>query len=79
MELGLWRALTETVKKWVREWPPAGSSVEFEVWRQGFLVELTEDAVFIVVKHGIKGFLLEVQVDLYRTFRLVIRRRYSAK
>jgi hypothetical protein len=76
VELGLWRALTETVKKWAREWPPVGSSDEFEVWRQGFLVELTEDAVFIAVKHGIRGFLLELQLDLYRVFRLVVRRRY---
>jgi hypothetical protein len=73
VELGLWRALGETVKKWARELPPAGPSDEFEVWRQGFLVDLTEGAFYIAVKHGIKGSLLEVELDLYRAFRLVIR------
>jgi hypothetical protein len=75
VELGLWRVLVETVKKWAREWPSAGSFDEFELWRHGFLVELTKDAVYIAVKHGIKGFLFEVQLDLYRAFRLVVRRR----
>jgi hypothetical protein len=73
-ELGLWRALAETVKKWAREWPPAGPSDEFEVWREGFLVALTESAFYIAVKHGIKGSFLEVELCLYRAFRLVIRR-----
>ena len=44
------------------------------VWRQGFLVDLTEGAFYIAVKHGIKGSLLEVELDLYRAFRSVIRR-----
>jgi hypothetical protein len=29
VELGLWRALAETVKKWARQRPPAASSDEF--------------------------------------------------
>jgi hypothetical protein len=79
VELSLWRALAATVKKWAREWPPTGSSDEFEVWRQGFLVDLTEGAFYIAVKHGIKGSLLEVELDLYRAFRLVIKRRCRAR
>jgi hypothetical protein len=74
VELGLWRALAETVKKWAREWPPTGSSDEFEVWRERFLVNLTESALCIAVKHGIKGSLLEVELCLYRALRLVIGR-----
>jgi hypothetical protein len=74
MELGLWRALSETVEKWAREWPPGGSPEEFEVWREGFLANLTENAFYIVVKHGIKGSPLEVELCLYRAFRLVFRR-----
>ena len=74
VELGLWRALAQTVKKWAREWPPDGSSDEFEVWREGFLVNLTESAFYIAVKHGIKGPLREVELGLYRAFRSVIRR-----
>ena len=79
VELGLWRALAETVKKWARQKPPAGSSDEFELWRQGFLVDLTEGAFYIAVKHGIKGSLLEVELDLYRAFRFAFRRRYRAR
>jgi len=75
VELGLWRALAETVKKWARERPPAGSSDELKVWREGFLVDLTESAFYIAVKHGIKGSLLEVELGLYRAFRLVVRER----
>ena len=78
VELGLWRALAETVKKWAREWPPAGPPDEFKVWQEGLLVDLTESAFYIAMKHGMKGSLLEVELDLYRAFRLVIRRRYRA-
>jgi hypothetical protein len=74
LQMGLWRVLAETVKKWAREWPPAGSSCELKVWREGFLVDLTEGAFHIALKHGINGFPLEVELDLYRAFRSVIRR-----
>ena len=78
LELGLWRALAETVKKWAGEKPLAGPSNELKAWREGLVVDLTEGAFYIAVKHGIKGSLLEVELDLYRAFRLVIRRRYRA-
>jgi hypothetical protein len=79
VELGLWRALAEAVKKWARERPPAGSPDEFKAWREGLLVDLTESAFYVAVKHGIKGSLLEVELGLYRTFRLVVRRHYRTK
>jgi hypothetical protein len=75
VELSLWRALAETVKKWAPERPSIGPPDDFEVWRQGFLVDLTEGAFYIAVKHGVKGSFLEVELDLYRTFRLMVRRR----
>jgi hypothetical protein len=79
VELGLWRALAETVKKWAGEKPLAGPSDEFKAWREGLVVDLTEGAFYIAVKHGIKGSLLKVELDLYRAFRLVIRRRYRVR
>jgi hypothetical protein len=79
VELGLWRALSGTVKKWARERPPPASSDEFEVWRQGFLVDLTADARRIVQENVVEGFPLEVESDLYRAFRLVIGRRDGIK
>ena len=74
VELGLWRVVAETVNNWAREWPPAESSEELKVWQEGLLVDLTESAFYIAVKHGIKGSLLEVELCLYRAFRFVIRR-----
>jgi len=75
VELGLWRALAATVERWAPERPTNGSPDEFKVWQEDLLVDLTENAFHIAVKHGIKGALLEVEVGLYRAFRLVIRRR----
>jgi hypothetical protein len=74
VELGLWRALAETVKRWDRQRPPAGSSDDLEAWRQGLLVDLTESAFYVALKNGIKGSLLELELDLYRAVRLVTRR-----
>ncbi len=79
VELGLWRALAETVKKWAREWPAPGSPDEFKVWRTGFLVDLTASAIFVAGTHGIRGSLREVELGLYRAFRLVLRRRYGVR
>src|SRR5579862_7534293 len=59
VELGLWRALAETVKRWAQERPLAESSDDFKVWQEGLLADLTESAFYIAVKHGIKGSLLE--------------------
>jgi hypothetical protein len=74
VELGLWRALAETVRKWARVRPPRASSDEFRVWWESLLADLTENAFGVAVKHGIKGSLLEVELGLYRAFHLVIRR-----
>ena len=70
-------ALAETVKRWAREPPAAGSPDEFKAWKEGLLVDLTESAFYVAVKHGIKGSLLEVQLGLYRALRLVIRTRVT--
>jgi hypothetical protein len=77
VELSLWRVLAHTVKKWARERPPTGCSDEFKAWRQGLLVDLTESAFHVTVRQGIKGSLLEVELALYRSFRLLIRRRWA--
>jgi hypothetical protein len=78
VELDLWEAVAETVKKWTGEWPPAGSSNDNEVWQNGLLEDLTEGAFHIALKHGVKGSPLDVELGLYRTFRLVIRRHCRA-
>jgi hypothetical protein len=75
VELALWRALAQTVEKWARQRPPALSSEEVEAWRASLLVDLTESAFSIAVRSGIKGSLLELELCLYRAFRLVVRRR----
>jgi hypothetical protein len=75
-ELGLWRALAETVRKWAPQQPGAGSADEQAAWREGLLVDLTESAFHVALKNGINGPLLDVELCLYRAVRLVIR-RYS--
>jgi hypothetical protein len=74
VELALWRALAETVEQWASG-PPAESPGEFDAWREGFLEALTERAFSIALDHGIEGPLLELELGLYRAFRLVMRRR----
>src|SRR5258708_429278 len=68
VELGLWRALAGTVKKWAPERPPAALTDEFEAWREGLLLDLTKRALYVAAKHGIKGSLLQAELGLYRTF-----------
>jgi hypothetical protein len=48
-QLGLWKALADTAKKWARRWPPAASPQELEVWRKGLLLDLTESAFYIAL------------------------------
>ena len=79
MELGLWRALAETIRKWARQRPPAASPEEFAAWRDGLLVALTETAFYVALNNGVQGLPLEVELTLYRALRLVIRRRYPVR
>src|SRR5258708_15221682 len=50
VELGLWRALAETVKKWARVRRPAGPPDEFKAWRGGLRVDLSVSGFFGAVK-----------------------------
>ena len=74
VELGLWRALTEAVKRWAGARPPAAASGELAAWREGLLVDLTDSAFSVAVRNGIKGPLLELELCLYTAFRRAIRR-----
>jgi hypothetical protein len=74
VELGLWRALAETVKKWAGKWPQARPADQLKAWQDGLLLDLTDGAFYIAVKNGINGPLLEVELGLYWAFRSVIRR-----
>jgi len=76
VELDLWRALAETVRKWARQRPPAASADEFEAWRESLLVDLTQRASCIALNNGIQGPLRELELGLYRAVRLVTG-RYS--
>ena len=73
VELGLWKALAETVHKWDPQ-RPAVPAEELPAWRDSFLLELTESAFHVALVNGIKGSLLELELCLYRVIRLVMRR-----
>ena len=74
MELGLWRALAETVKEWARLRPPASSAVEFEAWRNGLLGALTGSALSIALNNGVERPLRELESGLNGAFRQMIER-----
>jgi hypothetical protein len=75
MELGLWKALAEQVKKWARTGLPGPSPAEIEAWREGLLADLTESAFATALRNGAQGPLLALELALYRAFRLVVRKR----
>jgi hypothetical protein len=78
VELDLWKALTTTVERRFRQRSAALSADEREAWREGLLADLTQTALYIVLKTGTTGSLLDLQLVLYRTVRLVTR-RYAIK
>jgi hypothetical protein len=73
LELELWKVLSETVRKWERQVPRTGSPDDFQAWREGLLVEVTELALHVGARHGMKAPLSEVELDFYQAFRLVLR------
>jgi hypothetical protein len=76
VELGLWRAVLETVEKWARKPPPAASWDDLDAWREGILVELTVSALDVALKSGVPAPHLEVARGLSAAFEPVIW-RYS--
>jgi hypothetical protein len=73
LELDLWKVLSETVHKWERQVPHTGSPDDFQAWREGLLVALTELALQATARHAMKAPLSEVELDLYQAFRGVLR------
>jgi hypothetical protein len=73
VELGLWGALAETVKRWAGQRQPAASG-EREAWREGLLRTLTATTLSIALNHSINGPRPEVELGLDQAFRQVIRR-----
>jgi hypothetical protein len=74
VELGLWRALAETVEEWVPHRPAAGLSEEFESWRAGLLADLTDSALCVAVNNEVHPFQTEVWSGLYQALAQAIRR-----
>jgi hypothetical protein len=77
VELPLWRTLSHALKKWAQERLSAGSPDDLNVWTS-MLVDVTQNSLYVALKHGIKGSLLEVELGLYRVFRLLIARHCEA-
>jgi hypothetical protein len=75
LELGLWRALAESVENWARQAPRTGSPDELDVWRGCFLMELIGKAMHVALAHGGKASLQKRGVDLYGAFHAVIERQ----
>jgi hypothetical protein len=73
LELDLWRVLAATVRKWARGSPGDGVPGEMAGWRELMLADLTNQAYFTALRWGMKGPFLEVELDLYLAFRLVMK------
>ncbi len=78
VELGLWRALADTVQQWTRRRPTAEAAQELEVWREGLLVDLTASALHIALQNWPQGSPAELQRRLSRALRLATRRHRRA-
>jgi hypothetical protein len=74
VELGLWKALLETVQRWARLQAAAASVDELEAWLEGLQMDLVQCAYQVALRNGIKGSLLELKLCLYRAVRLVTKR-----
>jgi hypothetical protein len=79
MELALWKAVAESVARWAGQRPAAASAEELRDWGEALIVDLTESAFSIALRYGITGSLLELELGMYRAFRLVIRRQSRIK
>jgi hypothetical protein len=75
-ELGLWKALEDTVQEWARRRPPTEATQALKAWRSGLRFDLTACAFNVALTNGIRDSLLELELCLYRAIRLVTR-RYS--
>jgi hypothetical protein len=73
VELGLWKALLETVRRWARLQAAAASVDDLEAWQEGLLVDLAQSAYQVALRNGIKGSRLELKLCLYRAVRLVTK------
>jgi len=74
VELGLWKALLETVQRWARPQAAAASVDDLKAWQEGFQMDLVQSAYQIALRNGIKGSLLELELCLDRAVRLVTKR-----
>src|SRR5437868_2539314 len=73
VELGLWRAVAQTVEKWARKPRPAASD-QLDVWREDLLVELTVSALHVALRSGSQVPLVELERDLTTAFQQAIGR-----
>ena len=74
LELGLWKALVETVKEWARQRPPASSAVELGAWQKGLLGALTGSALSIALNNRVEGTHRELESGVRGAFRQFIER-----
>ena len=74
LELGLWNALAESLKKWDRQLSSGASPDDLDAYQEALLVALTGSALCVVLKSGVRAPLLEMERDLSSAIRQVIGR-----
>jgi hypothetical protein len=72
LEMELWIVLVETVSRWGRSFSQAEWPSTFAAWKEHILEELTDAAYQTILRFGIQGSFLDVELGLYQAFRSVI-------
>jgi hypothetical protein len=76
MQLGLWKALAETIAEWARRPKPVEPDRDLRGRYEGFLGAVTESALAVARENGVSASCPDVASGLYEAFRQVMR-RYS--
>jgi hypothetical protein len=77
LELGLWKALVETVQEWGS--PPRPAANEIPTWQEKFLGALTGRALAFARCNGVVEPRQEIEAGLAQAFRQVMRRNTYVK
>jgi hypothetical protein len=74
LELGLWKALDRTLRKWLHELPPRSSVQDVASWRNNLVAGLVNSALFVVQEQGGHELQSCVESGLEQAFRSAIYR-----
>ncbi len=72
LELHLWHALGATVEKWDRRLPQVPPLQRLGATWEDFLAELTDAAYRTMLRFGVRGSFLDVELSVHQAFRTML-------